>query len=155
MAMALFGAGCFWGVEAAFRRMSGITSTAAGYSGGNVDRPTYEGVCSGTTGHAEVVLVEYNPARITYRELLDLFWSIHNPSRRFPQEHRGQYRSAIFYFDEEQAAEARASRHRLQSSGRYEQEIATEIDPATQFWRAEECHQQYEAKRRRHLGGRH
>lgn len=154
MAKAVFGAGCFWGVEAAFRRMPGVTFTAAGYSGGTVECPTYESVCSGKTGHAEVVLVDYNPNHVTYGELLDLFWSIHNPTRRSPHGQRSQYRSLICYFDEEQAAQARASRLRLQSSGRHEQEIATEIVPAIKFWPAEEYHQQYEEKRRRRFGGR-
>ena len=149
MANAMFGAGCFWGVEAAFRRVKGVKSTAVGYAGGHVKNPTYHDVCTDTTGHAEVVRVEYDPAVTPYDELLNVFWENHDPTtlnRQGPDVGR-QYRSAIFFESPEQEAAARASRERLEKSGRFKRPIVTQIEPAAEFWRAEEYHQQYLEKR--------
>ena len=145
MAKALFGAGCFWGVEAAFRQVEGVLATAVGYSGGRKESPTYEDVCSGRTGHAEVVEVEYDPSKATYEQLLDVFWENHDPTTRNRQgpDVGEQYRSAIFTLDPEQEAAARASKERLEKSGRYKRPIVTEITPASKFYRAEEYHQRY------------
>jgi peptide methionine sulfoxide reductase msrA/msrB len=142
---ALFGAGCFWGVEAAFRRVDGVISTSVGYSGGTTVNPTYEDVCSGRTGHAEVVEVVYDPSRVSYGDLLDVFWSIHDPTQvnRQGPDIGAQYRSAIFYHGEKQKMAAEASWDRLQKSGRYHKRIATEIVPAAAFYPAEEYHQRY------------
>lgn len=154
MASATFGAGCFWGVEAAFRQVQGVTSTAAGYAGGHVARPSYELVCSGRTGHAEVVQVTYDPARVTYDALLDVFWECHDPTQHNRQgpDIGSQYCSVIFTHDQEQAAAAAASKARLEESGRYRRQIRTRIEPLEAFWRAEPDHQQYFEKRglRRH-----
>lgn len=143
MQKATFGAGCFWGVEAAFRQIKGVTSTSVGYSGGHFPNPTYEDVCTGETGHAEVVQVEYDPAIVSYEELLSVFWSNHNPT--IPNSEIGsQYRSVIFFHTPEQEKLAKASQSWLQSSFRYRKKpIVTEIVPALQFYRAEEYHQQY------------
>jgi len=145
MAKALFGAGCFWGVEAAFRQVEGVLATAVGYSGGRKENPTYEDVCSGRTGHAEVVEVEYDPSKVTYEQLLDVLWENHDPTtlNRQGPDVGEQYRSAIFFFDPEQEAAARASKERLEKSGRYKRPIVTEITPASKFYRAEEYHQRY------------
>jgi peptide-methionine (S)-S-oxide reductase len=143
---ATFGAGCFWGLEAAFRKRAGVTATAVGYMGGSLKNPTYEQVCTGETGHAEVVQVTYDPARVTYDDLLSLFWSVHNPTQlnRQGPDIGSNYRSVIFYHDAEQARLARQSREALQVSGRFGfGKIVTAIQPATEFWRAEEYHQQY------------
>ena len=142
---ATFGAGCFWGVEAAFRKVDGVMDAATGYAGGSLRDPTYEDVCSGRTGHAEVVEVIYDPQRVTYKQLLDVFWNNHNPTtlNRQGPDVGTQYRSAIFFHDEEQQAQAEASRAELAESGRFKQEIVTEITPATDFYRAEEHHQRY------------
>src|ERR1700682_2905102 len=144
---AMFGAGCFWGVEETFRRLKGVTETAVGYAGGKKENPTYEDVCSDETGHAEVVEVQFDPAQISYDELLNVFWSNHNPTtlNRQGPDVGTQYRSAIFYHSPEQEAEARASRDAAQA--RFPRPIVTEITPATDFWRAEEYHQQYLEKR--------
>jgi peptide-methionine (S)-S-oxide reductase len=149
MAKATFGAGCFWGVEEDFRKVPGVLQTAVGYSGGKTDNPTYEDVCSDETGHAEVVEVEYDPAQVTYDRLLDVFWNGHNPTQlnRQGPDVGTQYRSAIFFHDPEQEAAAKASRERLEKSGRYNRPIVTEITPAGRFWRAEEYHQKYFEKR--------
>ena len=146
---AIFGAGCFWGVEAAFRAVPGVTQTAVGYSGGNHPNPTYQDVCSHRTGHAEVVLVEFDPAKVSYDELLNTFWESHDPTQMNRQgpDIGTQYRSAIFFFTPEQEAAARASKQRLEASGRFRRPIVTEITPAGEFWRAEEYHQQYLEKR--------
>ncbi len=149
MANAMFGAGCFWGVEAAFRRVKGVRSTAVGYAGGHVKNPTYHDVCTDTTGHAEVVRVEYDPAVTSYDDLLNVFWENHDPTtlnRQGPDVGR-QYRSAIFFESPDQEAAARASKERLEKSGRFKRPIVTEIEPAAEFWRAEEYHQQYLEKR--------
>jgi peptide-methionine (S)-S-oxide reductase len=143
---ATFAAGCFWGVEAEFRRVEGVVKTCAGYTGGDIADPTYDRVCSGTTGHAEAVRVIYDPGRVTYDQLLDVFWEIHDPTQvnRQGPDIGTNYRSAIFYHSPEQKALAEASRDRLQQSGRFgKKPIATEISPAMDFWMAEEYHQQY------------
>lgn len=145
MAKALFGAGCFWGVEAAFRQVEGVLATAAGYSGGRQDNPTYESVCSGKTGHAEVVEVDYDPSKVSYEQLLDVFWENHDPTtlNRQGPDVGEQYRSAIFFQTPEQEAAAVASKESREKSGRYKRPIVTEITPASTFFRAEEYHQRY------------
>lgn len=145
MEKATFGAGCFWGVEAAFREVKGVQNTAVGYMGGTKENPTYEEVCTGTTGHAEVVQVEYDPNEVCYDELLAVFWNIHDPTtaNRQGPDVGYQYRSAIFYHTLEQRDAATTSMKKLQESGRYHSPIVTEITPAETFWRAEEYHQQY------------
>jgi peptide-methionine (S)-S-oxide reductase len=149
MAKASFAAGCFWGVEAAFRQVEGVLSTAVGYSGGHSENPSYEEVCSGRTGHAETVLVDYDPSRISYDRLLDVFWENHDPTQlnRQGPDVGEQYRSVIFFHTPEQEAAARASREKLEKSGRYRRPIVTQIEPATKFYRAEDYHQQYLEKR--------
>jgi peptide-methionine (S)-S-oxide reductase len=144
---ATFGAGCFWGVEAEFRNVSGVIATAVGYSGGRTERPTYQDVCSHTTGHAEVVEVEFDPERVSYDELLDVFWSVHDPTQlnRQGPDVGDQYRSVIYFHSPEQEAAATASRERAQA--RFGRPIVTEIAPASSFWRAEEYHQRYLEKR--------
>ena len=146
---ATFGAGCFWGVEEAFRRVPGVAHTAVGYSGGSVIRPWYDEVCSGRTGHAEAVQVLYDPGRVTYDQLLDTFWGCHDPTQlnRQGNDVGSQYRSVIFVHDDEQKASAIASKEERDGSGRYPRPIATEIVAAVPFWRAEEHHQQYYDKR--------
>jgi len=146
---ATFGAGCFWGVEETFRKLKGVVSTAVGYAGGTKDNPTYEAVCTDETGHAEVVEVEFNPSQIAYDELLDVFWSNHNPTtlnRQGPDVGR-QYRSVIFYHSPEQKSAAEASRERVDKSGRFRSPVVTTIERAPTFWRAEEYHQRYLEKR--------
>lgn len=149
METATFAAGCFWGVEAAFRRLPGVKNTTVGYTGGAWDNPTYEQVCSDRTGHAEAVRVEFDPARISYEQLLKTFWEIHDPTQvnRQGPDLGSQYRSAIFYHNEQQQRLAETSKRQLGESGRYQRPIATEIVPATTFWPAEEYHQQYLEKR--------
>jgi peptide-methionine (S)-S-oxide reductase len=149
MEKATFGAGCFWGVEAAFRQVEGVTGTEVGYSGGGFPNPTYQDVCSGRTGHAEVVQVTFDPARVSFEELLDVFWRIHDPTTRNRQgpDVGAQYRSAIFFHGAGQEAAARASKARLDASGRFRRPIVTEITPASAFYRAEDYHQQYLEKR--------
>jgi peptide-methionine (S)-S-oxide reductase len=145
MLKATFAAGCFWGVEAAFRCVNGVVSTSVGYTGGAFENPSYKDVCTGLSGHAEAVEVVYDPAVVSYEELLNVFWTIHDPTTRNRQgpDIGMQYRSAIFYHTPEQEASARASREKRQHSGLYEREIVTEIKPAATFWRAEEYHQRY------------
>ena len=149
MAKATFGAGCFWGVEAAFRRVKGVTSTRVGYSGGTMKNPTYNDVCTDRTGHAEVVEVEYDPAKVSYEELLNVFWDIHDPTtlNRQGPDVGTQYRSVIFSHSPEQQAIAKPSKEKLQHSGRFKRPIATEITPASEFYMAEDYHQQYLEKR--------
>jgi len=149
MAKAMFGAGCFWGVEAAFRQVAGVSDVAVGYSGGTSENPTYEQVCSGVTGHAEVVEVTYEPEAVSYEDLLATFWSAHDPTQMNRQgpDIGTQYRSAIFVHDDEQRRLAEESRSRLEASGRLRRPVATEITPAGRFWRAEEYHQRYFEKR--------
>lgn len=146
---ATFGAGCFWGVEAAFRQVEGVRSTAVGYLGGSMESPTYEDVCTGRTGHAEVVEVEYDPERVRYEDLLEVFWANHNPTtlNRQGPDVGTQYRSAIFPHDPEQEAAARASLGAQSEAKRFPSPIVTEITPASTFYRAEEYHQQYLEKR--------
>ena len=145
MQTATFAAGCFWGVEGEFRKLKGVVSTAVGYSGGTLQNPTYEDVCTDRTGHAEVVLVEFDPAQISYEKLLDVFWNIHDPTtlnRQGPDAGR-QYRSAVFYHTPEQQAAAVKSKEQLEKSGKFKKPIVTEITAAGPFYRAEEYHQQY------------
>ena len=149
MEKATFGAGCFWGVEAAFRKLPGVKSTAVGYMGGTVASPTYEQVCTDRTGHAEVVQVEFDPAQVPYEQLLDVFWKNHDPTqlnRQGPDFGR-QYRSAIFYHSDAQRQAAESSKTQLSAAGAFLRPIVTEISPAADFWRAEEYHQQYLEKR--------
>ena len=136
-------------MEAAFRKIKGVVSTAVGYSGGRLKNPTYDDVCTDQTGHAEVVQVEYDPSRVAYDQLLDLFWQLHDPTtpNRQGPDIGTQYRSAIFYHTPEQKSAAEASKERLRKSGRYQRPIVTEITPAAEFYRAEEYHQQYFDKR--------
>lgn len=146
---ATFGAGCFWGIEATFRTLDGVTGTAVGYMGGHADNPTYKDVCAGQTGHAEVVQLEYNPEVVSYERLLDAFWEVHDPTQlnRQGPDVGEQYRSVIFYHDDEQREAAERSKADLARSGRFEREIATAIEPAATFWMAEDYHQQYLEKR--------
>jgi peptide-methionine (S)-S-oxide reductase len=149
MEKATFAAGCFWGVEATLRQTQGVKSTAVGYTGGTTKNPTYEQVCTDTTGHAEAVEVEYDPAEVSYDQLLNVFWDNHDPTQlnRQGPDFGSQYRSAIFYHTPEQQAVATASKERLAKSGKFKRPIATEIVPAAEFHRAEEYHQQYLEKR--------
>jgi len=145
MEKATFGAGCFWGVEAAFRQVKGVGATAVGYSGGSMKDPTYKDVCTGKTGHAEVVQVEYDPSKTSYEELLNVFWGVHDPTQMNRQgpDVGTQYRSAIFFHNAEQEAAAKAAKARLEKSGRYRKPVVTEIIPASEFYAAEEYHQRY------------
>ena len=149
MEKATFGAGCFWGVEAAFRQIPGGKGTAVGYAGGNLENPTYEAVCTDRTGHAEVVQVEFDPAQVNYDQLLDVFWNSHDPTtlNRQGPDVGTQYRSAIFTHSPEQEAAARASIERLTAAGKFRRPIVTQIEPAPTFYRAEDYHQQYLEKR--------
>jgi len=146
---AMFGAGCFWGVEETFRNLKGVLSTAVGYAGGTKENPTYEDVCTDKTGHAEVVEVEFDRSQITYDELLDIFWSNHNPTtlNRQGPDVGTQYRSVIFYHSPEQKSTAEASRKKVDTSRRFGRPVVTQIEPAPKFWRAEEYHQRYLQKR--------
>jgi peptide-methionine (S)-S-oxide reductase len=145
---ATFAAGCFWGVEAAFRKVEGVTSTSVGYTGGTLKNPSYRDVCSNLTGHAEAVEVIYDPSRVSYESLLQVFWNCHDPTtlNRQGPDVGTQYRSAIFVHNAEQERAAKASKEKLQRSGKYDRPIVTEIIPTSQFYRAEEYHQQYLAK---------
>ena len=149
MEKATFGAGCFWGVEEAFRQLKGVTSAAVGYEGGTKIAPTYQDVCTDRTGHAEVVEVDFDPKMISYETLLDAFWELHDPTtlNRQGPDHGTQYRSVIFFHSDEQERIAKASKEKLSKSGNYKNPIVTQIVPAQTFWRAEEYHQQYLAKR--------
>jgi peptide-methionine (S)-S-oxide reductase len=146
---ATFGAGCFWGVEATFRQVPGVVATAVGYAGGKTKNPTYHDVCTDETGHAEVVEVQFDPAQVSYDTLLDIFWENHDPTTKNRQgpDWGSQYRSAVFVHSAEQEAVARASKERLQASGKWSRPIVTEITPAPEFYRAEDYHQQYLEKR--------
>jgi peptide-methionine (S)-S-oxide reductase len=148
MAKATFAAGCFWGIEAAFKRVQGVQSTSVGYTGGHTSSPSYEDVCSGRTGHAEAVEVEYDPSVVSYDDLLKVFWEIHNPTtlNRQGMDIGTQYRSAIFYHDAEQEAAAHTSKEQVQQSGRYRKPIVTEITAASAYYPAEEYHQNYYEK---------
>ncbi|HOC41514.1 MAG TPA: peptide-methionine (S)-S-oxide reductase MsrA [Thermoanaerobaculales bacterium] len=146
---AIFGAGCFWGVEEAFRRIEGVVDATVGYAGGHAESPTYREVCSGSTGHAEVVRVVFDPARVSYRQLLEAFWSLHDPTQvdRQGPDVGSQYRSLILFSSPEQEAAARESRAALAASGQFPRPIATAIEPTGAFWPAEEYHQRYLEKR--------
>ena len=143
--IAIFGAGCFWGIESAFRQLEGVVEAVSGYAGGTVDQPTYRAVCSGKTGHAEAVQVEYDPSQVSYEHLLDLFWQIHDPTtlNRQGPDIGTQYRSVIFYSDDNERSAAEKSKQRLETSGKFRRPIVTQIVPATNFYRAEEYHQRY------------
>jgi peptide-methionine (S)-S-oxide reductase len=149
MEKATFAAGCFWGVEATFRSTPGVISTRVGYTGGTLTNPTYKDVCTDRTGHAEAVEVTYDPARVAYEELLQVFWQNHDPTtpNRQGPDVGTQYRSAIFYHNPEQEAAARASKEQLEKSSAYRRPIVTQIVPAVDFWQAEDYHQQYLEKR--------
>ena len=146
---ATFGAGCFWGVEAAFRQVPGVVETAVGYEGGTLENPSYRDVCTDRTGHVEVVQVTFDPARVPYERLLDVFWDNHDPTQvdRQGPDVGTQYRSAVFYHSDAQQSAATASKEALDRSGRFRRPIATQIVPAATFWRAEEYHQRYLEKR--------
>ncbi len=146
---AAFAAGCFWHVEADFRKMKGVVDAAVGYMGGHTEDPTYEDVHSGKTGHAETVELTFDPSVLSYEQLLDVFWDLHDPTtlNRQGPDVGHQYRSVIFYYSDEQRKEAEESKRRLQESGKYKSRIVTEIVPAPRFWRAEEYHQRYLEKR--------
>jgi peptide-methionine (S)-S-oxide reductase len=146
---ATFGAGCFWGVEATFRQVPGVVATAVGYAGGKTKDPSYKDVCTDTTGHAEVVEVQYDPAQISYDTLLNIFWENHDPTTKNRQgpDWGSQYRSAIFVHSKEQEKAARESKEKLQASGKWSRPIVTEIAPAPEFYLAEDYHQQYLEKR--------
>jgi peptide-methionine (S)-S-oxide reductase len=146
---ATFGAGCFWGVEVTFRNVEGVLNAEVGYMGGEVDNPTYEQVCTDRTGHAEIVHVTFDPDKVSFEELLEVFWENHDPTqlnRQGPDVGR-QYRSAVFYHDEAQRRAAEASRNALDASGRFNRPIVTTLEPASTFWKAEEYHQRYLEKR--------
>ena len=142
---ATFGAGCFWGVEEMFRQIKGVKSATSGYAGGTTENPTYEDVCSHRTGHAEVVEVEFDPEEVTYDQLLDVFWSNHDPTTRDRQgpDIGSQYRSVVFYHSPEQKAAAEAKKEALDKSGKFRRPIVTQIEAAPTFYRAEEYHQEY------------
>ena len=146
---ATFAAGCFWGVEAAFRLVEGVTDTSVGYVGGRTEQPTYQDVCSGRTGHAEAVQVRFDPDRVSYDDLLRVFWDNHDPTtlNRQGPDVGPQYRSAVFFHDEAQEKAALASKDELERSGRVRRPVVTEITPAGRFWPAEEYHQRYLEKR--------
>ena len=146
--MATFAAGCFWGVEEAFTKTKGVKSTRVGYIGGNLPNPTYEDVCTDRTGHAEALQVKYDPKEISYEELLDLFWSIHNPTTKNRQgpDIGSQYRSIIFYHTPEQESIAKKSKQELDDSNQFQNKIVTEIVRASTFYPAEDYHQKYYQK---------
>lgn len=143
--VATFAAGCFWGVESAFRKVEGVVSTTVGYAGGNTKNPTYQAVSTGKTGHAESVKIVFNPEKVSYEDLLEVFWSIHDPttSNRQGPDIGTQYRSVIFYHDSTQEKAAIASKNALEKSGKFRSQIVTEIVPASEFYSAEDYHQQY------------
>ena len=149
MAVATFGAGCFWGVELTFQKTKGVTSTSVGYSGGTTHNPTYEEVCTGRSGHAEVVQVEFDPSIVSYEELLDVLWGCHDPTtlNRQGPDRGTQYRSAIYYHSPEQEASAMASKAKADKSGRFSSPIVTEITSASEYYMAEDYHQKYLERR--------
>jgi len=149
MEKATFGAGCFWGVEAEFRQLPGVKSTEVGYMGGTLQNPTYEDVCTGRTGHAEVVQLEYDPASVTYEQLLETFWGLHDPTtlNRQGPDIGTQYRSAVFFHSPEQQAAAAQAKEAVSNAKRFSRPIVTEITAASAFYKAEEYHQQYFEKR--------
>lgn len=149
METATFAAGCFWGVEESFRQVPGVLETAVGYLGGHTANPTYKDVCTDETGHAEVVQVAFDPSKVSYDKLLDVFWSAHDPTtlNRQGPDIGTQYRSAIFFHSPDQARQARASKEKVQASGKFRRPVVTEITPASTFYPAEDYHQKYLAKR--------
>ena len=149
METATFGAGCFWGVEARFQQEPGVTETAVGYEGGKLDNPTYKDVCTDRTGHAEVVEVKFDPAKVSYQRLLDLFFELHDPTQlnRQGPDWGAQYRSVVFFHSPEQEAAAKATIARLTEQKTFKKPIVTQVVPAENFWRAEEYHQKYLEKR--------
>jgi peptide-methionine (S)-S-oxide reductase len=149
MAKATFGAGCFWGVEARFQQLPGVTATAVGYEGGKLENPSYRDVCTDMTGHAEVVEIDYDPAKASYEQLLDLFFELHDPTQlnRQGPDHGTQYRTVVFYHSPEQEAAAKATIQRLTEEKHFSKPIVTQVVPAETFWRAEEYHQKYLEKR--------
>ena len=149
MEKATFGAGCFWGVEATFRSIPGVVSTLVGYCGGKTDNPTYQDVCTDTTGHAEVVEITFDPAQLPYEQLLETFWKLHDPTtpNRQGPDVGSQYRSVIFFHSPAQEAAARAARERLDKSGKFRHPVVTQIVPAAPFYKAEDYHQRYLEKR--------
>lgn len=149
MEKATFAAGCFWGVEETFRQIPGVLETMVGYLGGHTANPTYKDVCTDETGHAEVVQVTFDPSKVSYEKLLEVFWSTHDPTtlNRQGPDIGTQYRSAIFFHSPEQERRARASKEKMEASGKFRREIVTEITPASTFYPAEEYHQKYLAKR--------
>jgi peptide-methionine (S)-S-oxide reductase len=149
METATFGAGCFWGVEVRFQQEPGVTETAVGYEGGKLDNPTYKDVCTDRTGHAEVVEVKFDPAKVSYQRLLDLFFELHDPTQlnRQGPDWGAQYRSAVFFHSPEQEAAAKATIARLNEQKAFKKPIVTQVVPAETFWRAEEYHQKYLEKR--------
>ena len=149
MEKATFGAGCFWGVEEAFRQMPGVVETAVGYEGGTQENPTYKEVCTDRTGHAEVVEVTFDPAKVSYDDLLNVFWANHDPTQlnRQGPDFGTQYRTVVFYHSPEQQQQAESSKQKLEQSGRFRKPVVTQIVPAQTFYRAEDYHQQYLAKR--------
>jgi peptide-methionine (S)-S-oxide reductase len=146
---AVFGAGCFWGVEARFGELSGVLDTAVGYEGGQLEHPTYKEVCTDRTGHAEVVEITFDPSRLSYETLLDTFFSLHDPTQvnRQGPDWGSQYRSVVFATTDVQIQQAKAKVAELSASGAYRKPIATQVCPATMFWKAEEYHQRYLEKR--------
>ncbi len=146
---AMFGAGCFWGVEATFRNIKGVSEAFVGYAGGRTENPTYEDVCGDETGHAEVVEVEFDPSVVSYQQLLDVFWANHDPTtlNRQGPDVGDQYRSVIFYYTPEQKTAAEASKAAMDKSGKFRRPIVTLIEPAPKFYRGEEYHQRYLEKR--------
>ena len=146
---ATFGAGCFWGVEAAFLKIDGVIDVTSGYGGGNINNPTYEQVCSDTTGHVEIVEIKFDPEKISYDRLVEVFFDIHDPTtlNRQGPDFGSQYRSAIFYHSSQQQIAAEQAKHALDASGRYRNSIVTEITAASSFFPAEEYHQRYFQKR--------
>lgn len=150
MEIATFGAGCFWSVELAFSKIKGVVSTRVGYMGGNLENPTYEDVCTNKTGHVEVVELTYDPEKVSYEELLNVFWDIHDPiqlNRQGP-DIGSQYRSVIFYHNELQRIKAEESKLKLEKTGQFKKKIVTSIEPAKTFWKAEEYHQKYLEKQK-------
>jgi len=148
--IAIFAAGCFWGVEANFRKVKGVLSTRVGYTGGQFINPTYKDVCSHKTGHAEAIEITFDPSIVSYDELLEVFWTIHDPTtlNRQGPDIGTQYRSAIFYLNLNQKEKAESSKAKLEASKRFKRPIVTQIVPASDFWEAEEYHQQYTEKRK-------
>lgn len=149
MEKATFGAGCFWGVEETFRQVPGVVETAVGYMGGTLNSPTYEDVCTDETGHAEVVELTFDPSKVSYEQLLKIFWGLHDPTtlNRQGPDIGSQYRSGVYYHNQEQENEAKALKAKLDEGGHFKRPIVTEIEPAKTFWRAEEYHQKYFQRR--------